>query len=107
MRMAMNSPDQNALPDSVENRVPPAMTLPVLDVLERLSRGDSLDMILSSTGLAASDLRACFHVAASTFRNAHGVTKATRAKCDPATMSLAEALDALAAFGMKGSSGTG
>jgi hypothetical protein len=76
--------------------------LPVLEVLEQLALGHSLDAVMSRTGLDESGLRACFEAAASICRDGRDTAaKPPAAPLEIETMSLPEALEALAEYGMK------
>ena len=96
MRSIMASTDDTPAPiddEAVKN----ARLLRALNVLDRLGAGESVSSLQAATGLNDEDLRACFRLAATAIRDAgSGGTP----ELDPYKMSIAEALEVLAAHGM-------
>jgi len=96
MRPIMAPTDVTPAPKDDE-AVKKARLLRALNVLDRLGAGEPVSSLQTATGLNDDDLRACFRLAATAIRDAGS---GVRPELDPQRMTIAEALEVLAAHGM-------
>ena len=98
MRESMTSSERNE--QEPEKRAD-GNILPLIDVLDRLAGGASLDEVITATSLSESDIRTCFKHAAENLRQSKREMLAKRPILDWREVTIAETLEILANYAVK------